>query len=43
MYLEQEAAFLSGKFKKASGKQKTSKKHWIKFANLIIKQKCILS
>ena len=43
MYLEQEAAFLSGKYKKARGEQKNGKTHCKKPANLIIKQKYIIS
>ena len=39
MYLEQEAAFQGGKYKKARGKKKQSKKHWKKPENLVIKQK----
>ena len=39
MYLEQEAAFLTKKYKKMHGKQKTIKKHWKKYGNLMIKQK----
>ena len=41
--MEEEAAFLSRKYKKARGEQKQSKKHWKNPANLIIKQKYILS
>ena len=43
MYLEQEAAFLSGKYKKVYGKQKQRKKHWKKNEHLMIKQKYKLS
>ena len=40
MYLEQEAAFLSAKYKKAHGKKKKkSKRHSKKTENLIITQK----
>ena len=41
VYLEQEAALLSGKYNKAHGKQEQSKKHWKKAENLIFKQKYI--
>ena len=39
MYLEQEAAFLTGKYEKMHGKQKQSKKHWKNPENPMIKQK----
>ena len=39
VYLEQEAAFLTGKYKKVHGNKKQSKKHWKKPGNLMIKQK----
>ena len=40
MYLEQEAAFLTGKYKKIHGKQKKqSENHWKKAGSTIIKQK----
>ena len=37
--LEQEAPFLSGKYKKIQGNKKQSEKHWKKPGNLMIKQK----
>ena len=43
MYLEQEAAFLSGKYKKACEEQKKARKHWTKPANVIIEQKYIIN
>ena len=43
MYLEQEAAFLSGEYKKARAEQKIRQKTSEKPANLITKYKHILS
>ena len=36
VYLEQEAAFLSEKYKKVRDKQKSNKKHWKKPENRIL-------
>ena len=43
MYLEQEAALLSEKYKNTQGKKKESKKHWKNTENLIIKQKHVIN
>ena len=44
MYLDQEVAFLSGKHKKAHGKQKNKVKNTEKNPeNIIFKQKCIIN
>ena len=43
MYLGQEVALQSRKYKKAREEQKQGKKHWKKPANFIIKQKFIIS
>ena len=43
MYLKQELAFRSGKYKKAHGKQKQSNKHWKKPENLVFKLKYIIN